>query len=174
MRGLTLIELLVALAVVAVLTALAAPAAHSLSSAVARQVDTFRLRTLLHYARARAVSGAMDVGLCTAIAPDGPCGAASGGEWLVFADVDGDGAFHAGDDRVLRAAAGHGTGTVVRDGEGRAVAPVLRYRADGTARRAQTFHLCGDDGAAKGVRFVISVTGRVRIAPAEEGACAEP
>ena len=100
MAGLTLIELMITLAVAAIVVALGAPsflrtlARHAIASQAEELQDAVRI------ARNEAMKRSGPVILCRTEALDTSQCAGSGGNWqtwLLFADVDRNGAFNAGD-----------------------------------------------------------------------------
>lgn len=162
MRGFTLLELLVAIAVLAVLTALAVPAGRALQGRALVAAESLQLLTLLRLARTRAVLAGTDAVLCPLRAgDDGPaCAVARGEGWLAFSDHDGDRDFDAGD-TVLRMAASAGPALDVTTRSGAPFTGRIVYRADGTVSTPTTLQLCvGPE--RPGRRLIISMTGRVR------------
>lgn len=111
-RGVTLIEVLVVLAIIAIVAGFAIPSFLGLmaSTRVSWTVNAFVSDT--RYARGEAMRRGITVTLCRSADPaaDPPkCssgnGVAVGGwreGWFVFADEDGDGAFDSGADTVVR------------------------------------------------------------------------
>jgi type IV fimbrial biogenesis protein FimT len=92
-QGLTLIELVVALAVAALVTALALPAFDALLTRTQRSALIAELGGSFMYARSEAVKRALPVSLC----PSTDSAACLGGPepdwnrgWIVFQDGDGD------------------------------------------------------------------------------------
>jgi len=111
-RGITLVELLVALAIIAIVAGFAIPSFLGLvaSTRVSSTVNAFVLDT--RYARGEAMRRGKTVTICRSADPaakppkcSGGNGAAVGGwreGWFVFTDEDGDGAFDSGADSVVR------------------------------------------------------------------------
>ncbi|MFS2036806.1 GspH/FimT family pseudopilin [Polaromonas sp. CT11-55] len=111
-RGLTLVELLVALAIIAIVAGFAIPSFLGLvaSTRVSATVNAFVADT--HYARGEAIRRGKTVTICRSadpVAHPPKCssgnGAAVGGwreGWFVFTDEDSDGAFDSGTDTVMR------------------------------------------------------------------------
>lgn len=111
-RGITLVELLVALAIIAIVAGFAIPSFLGLvaSTRVSSTVNAFVADT--HYARSEAMRRGKTVTLCRSADPaanppkcSGGDGAAAGGwreGWFVFTDQDSDGAFDNGTDTVVR------------------------------------------------------------------------
>lgn len=111
-NGFTLIELIVVVAIIAILAAIAAPSFTTLISraSVSKAVNNFISDT--RYARGEAMRRGKSVSICrsnnpTAAAP--ACGAGDGtavsgwaSGWIVFSDDNGNGAFNAATDVVLR------------------------------------------------------------------------
>lgn len=86
--GFTLIEMLVAMSIVAILMALATPGFRQLmASATVRSLSS-DLGADLNYARAEAVRSGSQVSVC-ARANDSSCGTDWGNGWLLFRDVVG-------------------------------------------------------------------------------------
>ncbi len=102
--GLTLIELLVTLAVAAILLLVAAPAMRTITENNLLTAVTNRLVATFHYSRGEAVKRRVQMTVCAANTAATAC---SGGAtwdsqgWLSFIDLDGDGTVDAGD-TVLR------------------------------------------------------------------------
>ncbi len=161
-HGLTLIELMVVLAISAILAFLAAPSFTSMirSNAISSSVNTFM--SDMRYARSEAIRLGGGVVVCRSDDPESAtpaCGTGHGpgnngwiSGWIIFHDLDNDGAWDSGE-RVLRVQAamsspdqivedGAASSTVFRfTGTGRllssAGATSMRFgsAANGTARR---------------------------------------
>ena len=99
--GFTLIELMVVIAIVAVLSTLAAPSFRRIiqSNAIASGVNTFMAD--LRFARSEAIRRGGEVVMCRSDAPEATtavCGSNSGPNgngwvsgWIIFHDINGDG-----------------------------------------------------------------------------------
>ncbi len=166
--GMTLVELLTAIAVAAVLAALAAPSFGSLRRAADVSAATNELLAALHFARSSAVLNAVPVTLCLS-ADEITCiaSAATGATgWLVFEEPDA---------RVAPATvvaypvlrSFRVPAEVIVHGSRAAVTfwPVAR------ASTTSTFDVCDVSHAVRGRAIVVSQTGRPRVA-LEEAACA--
>jgi type IV fimbrial biogenesis protein FimT len=103
MRGFTLIEALVVVALAAVLAAMAAPSFGAFANRRATTAAAQAMVTDLRFARIEAVKRLSNVVMCRSSDGIG-CGPATvnwGQGWLVFVDADGDGTYDT-DETVLR------------------------------------------------------------------------
>ncbi len=183
MRGLTLIELLVTMAILAILMGLAAPSFLRTvrSNAMATGVNTFLAD--MRYARSEAVRRGGRVVLCRTDLPEAatPSCAADAGTtgkgwatgWIIFHDLDGNGDYSTGD-ATLRVQAG--LGSVDRVLEGTATAST-KFRFTATGRLSDTGSAAklvfGGDNFATDLKRVICVSagGRGRIAGDGNAGC---
>lgn len=168
--GLTLVELLVTMAVAAVLLGIGVPAFGSLVQDSRLTTTTNRLVSALHLARSEAVLHNARVTLCNSA--DGHYCAEAGGwdqGWIVFLDTDSTGS--RSDENPLIAVGDAAAGGITITGN----TPVQRYVSYiglGATRRASgalqmgTITLCAGDA---GRQIVISRTGRARV---QQGGCA--
>lgn len=155
--GLTLIELALALALIAVLSAVATPSFGRLRSEAGLRREAHELLGALHAARSAAISRGLPVIVCQTaggVACLDTASAAAG--WAIFVDQPGGirGEFDTGDE-LLRVARLPGGFRLL--GSRR----VLTYWPVARAGTTATLRLCHASGAALAV--IVSQTGRPRI-----------
>jgi len=164
-QGYTLIELMVTLAVAAIIVTIAVPGFGNLLAEQRLVTTTNHFVTALHLTRSEAVKRGTRVSLC-ASADGTSCGSASGysAGWIVFEGPE-PGAPLEPADEILRVFAPSGAATV----EGNdTMTTYISYVATGETRRLSgalqmgTVTIC-DAGRAR--RVVISRTGRPRVEP---------
>ncbi|MDM0045821.1 GspH/FimT family pseudopilin [Variovorax dokdonensis] len=108
-RGLVLLELLVAIAILAVMAAWAAPSFAALTERMRVRAATFALRDSLYLARAEAIKRGGRV-LLARLPSLGDCDSSADGAgqwrcgWAIFADANGDGAVSANDELLFSTA----------------------------------------------------------------------
>jgi len=106
-RGLTLIELLITIAIAALLLSLAMPAMQQFVTQKAVASNSDELLSALRFARSEALKRSAPVTVCSGngqvTAAAAQCGADTWSQgWLVFADVNGNGSFDKATDQLLR------------------------------------------------------------------------
>lgn len=167
-RGFSLIELIITVAVAAVLLSLAMPAVSSMMAQNRLAAATNAARGALMAARQSAVMTGRPVSLCAGTPSAGCSGDWSAGEWLVFRDANHSGDLDAGES-VIR----HGrlslAGDVNLSGNG-PLRTALVYVPAGHAERvsgafgAGRLRIClARDLAPNARELVISASGRVRL-----------
>lgn len=155
-RGFTLLELMVTLAIAAILVAIAVPnfTAFLQNSRLAGRVN--EAVTMMNYARSEAVKRNGPVTVCSR-ASDTAC--ANSTNWddgiLVFADADGDGAVGDVGDilQVMQSLGG--------DNTLRSSVDSVTYRANGVTGANASFRLCDERGTESARTIDISTLGRV-------------
>lgn len=185
-RGFSLIELLVALAIIAIVAGFAIPSFLGLiaSTHVSRTVNAFVLDT--RYARGEAMRRGKTVTICRSANPQANPPKCSSGNgvtvggwkegWVVFSDEDGDGAFDSGADTVMRVQetlANSGNFLAVNNAGGAVNnRNYISYDANGRAVGLQSRWLVQAAGSLAGNRsytrtLCMNIVGRVRIHPGE-------
>jgi len=183
-QGFTLIELMVTVAVVALLVVLGAPnlSRFMLDRSVATATDTFV--SDLRYARSEALKRGQTVSVCIASTPDADtrsCAAAAGtagyaAGWLVFVDLNGDGAL-GNTDTVLRVQQSLATRLTGATSNNAATAKAFTFMNNGLSTAAQsgvTFTPNTTDTAvSSSIQRMVCVarTGRARITAAGATSC---
>lgn len=160
--GFTLIELMVTLAVAAVLVSVALPAFDVMVENNRRVTATNDFLTSLHQARSEAITRNRRITLCPT-SDETSCSTSVGWEtgWLVFVDVDGDNTVDA-DDEILGTTDGFSGGLKLQSsdfGDG------LTYMPNGRlVDNAQgVLHLCDVDATTASRTIRINRTGRPRV-----------
>lgn len=157
--GTTVLELMAALAIAAILLALAVPSYESFTNRQRMKAAVAALHNDLAAARAEAVHRNAVVQAC----PGAPLAGCTGGNnwsggWIVFEDDNGDRA-HQDTEALLRHGMPH-KGISIHAPSSR---PELRFFPDGSAPGSNvSIGLCGRDGAEHARRLVISNIGRIR------------
>lgn len=171
-QGLTLIELMLTLAVMAIVLTLAIPALQQLVAASHGAAYLNELSTNLQYARHRAIRQRQTMLLCPADSESEGCGDSWSAALLLFADRNGNRDRDA-DEPLLRYLGTPPSGTVldwsrnqhylVFGANGAALAP-------GYLASNGTFTLCRDNGAISQARALrVSLQGRLRVARDSDG-----
>lgn len=178
MHGLTLLELLVSIAILAILTSLAVPSMSRMLSSSATASHASNFLADLRLARSEAISRGVNVIMCRVSDPSATspsCTAASSGNtdwstgWIVFVDDNGD-SKHDADEQLLRVQS-----TMTDSGgimaAGATDVSSVRFRPTGRASggSAATIKFTAAAGAAAsdpktGKTVCISTLGRARLA----------
>jgi len=169
-RGFTLIECLIALAILSILMTLAAPSWARLVGRTHGRAAHAQLAVALNHARSAAASRGQNVVMCPS-RDGGQCARSTEWHhgWISFADVDRNG-MRTPDEPLLTVsqAQAHGTGITGTEGRMR-----VTYRPDGSATGTnQTITVCDRRSGTDASALVISQAGRVRSAPPSPGATA--
>lgn len=157
-KGFTLIELMITLAIAAILLGLAAPSFNDLikDSRLTTQING--LSASLNLARSEAIKRSLTVTVCKSNGGT-QCGGEWSDGWIVFEDIDGTAGNVDTDDTIIRVISALTAGnTLVFPGKNR-----VTYQPDGFAIGFNsTFTLCDNRGYTKAKGLVVSNTGRVR------------
>lgn len=156
-RGFTLLELMITIAVAAIVAGIAVPSFQSLieNNRVQTQANTFF--TSLIAARSEAVKRNHPVVLCKS-ADGASCTTGNNWEqgWLSFADADADSVLDTGED-ILQS---YPSAPAITIRAVNGADDLLAYLSDGTVAAAETFNICTDSDTTRGRQIIITVTGR--------------
>lgn len=170
-QGLTLVELMITLVVLAVVLEVSAPSFARLKETFQLRSSTHRLVAAINLARTEALERRQSVSLCPSLAGAVCSGDYSSG-WLLFRDTDQNQQFDPATEKLILRSPGLPGGYTVSDRSGASPATeAITYGSDGSAYRNQTLLLCGQ--SALGVEpyaIVLNLVGRVRVARGE-GTC---
>lgn len=163
-----MIELLVALAILAIIAMFAAPNMSDMVRSNRVQSQARELAGALSMARSEAVSRGRFVAICRS-ANGTSCGGTWSDGWLVFVDGTTAGAVDAGD-TVLRVYGGIGDNslTVVNDATPPVAQNFVRFDRNGFSNQKLTFKICDAGGDVRHARAVLMEnTGRVVFSRAD-------
>lgn len=173
-HGFTLLELLVTLALAAIILAIGVPAFTELIRNN-RQVSTSHtLMTGLNLARSEAIKRAVRVTMCRSNGPDS-CSDDNSRiwetGWIVFVDADESGDFTDTDD-IIRVFEPIGGNVTLRSGGNYArfvsFLPLGNSRGN-TGLPNDTFRICDPRGSSKARAVIVNAVGRARAAQAGDG-----
>mgnify|MGYP000049765193 CR=1 FL=1 len=164
-QGFTLIELIIAMAVLAIAVAIAGP---GFGAMLQDNQQTGYINTTLSnlsFARSHAVKDGDIISVCGS-SDQASCNQANfSSGWLIFADNDGDGTVDAGDNILRVVEAPQGSATMRVTGFGGATTVQFSDRGELIANAQGTFILCPRDNDATEARaFVLNVSGMGRLA----------
>lgn len=174
-RGLTLIELMITLVILAVTATMATPAMQRLLQGNRLRTETTRLLDAVNLARSEAVMRNTPVSLCPSVmASSGipACTSSYAQGWMVFANRDRDSVFDADSDEVIRAFGAIPAGYSLTNMAGtRPAGDLITYLPDGSSRLNRSLLFCPPASRMVEPRaVVINRVGRARISVGE-GLC---
>ena len=152
--GLTLVEMVTTVAVLAVMLALAAPGLASFISANRLGASQSELVSAIALARSEATKRGVSVGVL-ATAPT--TGAEFTGGWRVYVDSNNNGAYDA-DEPLLRDYPGLGSAVKIGTSGG-ATSVVFNSRGFVASGASVQFNICGQTGVNKGYRILLEPVG---------------
>lgn len=157
----TLIEMLVTIAIVAILAAVALPSYQSIISSGEQKAAVTALIGSLHFARSEAVKRSQAVVLCTSSDNENCTDDTLWSDgWIIFVDADNDSDFSSGDEIIK-----------IEQAQGRNVAistpsnleKTFRYRSNGQGSTSGLFTVCDSRGSAVAKAISINATGRPQV-----------
>lgn len=166
--GFTLVELLIVVAVLAVVLLLAVPSMSSLVHGTRLWVEAGRLQLAVNLARAEAVKRNAPVSLCPSRFARGGALACDGDfsdGWIVFANPGRSNRPAKSGDTLIRAFGPAPGGYRVTGQDAKPLSTVLTYYSDGATRRNLTLMVCPPPAVTRDSwSVVINRVGRPRLA----------
>jgi type IV fimbrial biogenesis protein FimT len=174
-RGFSLIELMLVLALVTVVLSLSAPSMSKLLHANRIRTEANRLMAAVNLARSEAISRNSPVSLCPAspVSSDQPvCAGQYAHGWMVFSNDDRDRVVDTGADQVIAVFEGLPDGYSLTNRAGDVPArELITYLPDGSSRRNRTLMFCAEHDRSVASRSVVmNIVGRPRIS-VDRGLC---
>ena len=176
--GLTLIELLVTIAILAILLSIAVPSFITLVQNSRLVGQTNDLVTSLNYARSEAIKRGVRVSVCSR-SSDTACSGATvfnwDAGWLVFVNPNNSAAAATTAGTVLQVRQPMENGNTLRTNTaGGTGLQRVTYQSSGFSGNAGAFRLCDGRGPASGRAIVVSLQGRVTTGTGSTGPTACP
>lgn len=173
LAGVTLIELLIVISIIAVLTTMAMPALGGLKQSVASQSARSSLSVSINQARITAAMQGRQVVVCPSVnLNDCEHNLRWQHGWISFIDSNKNGE-HDVDEDIIGATQAQSSGVAILSTSGR---HRIRYEADGTSGGSNlTLTICDRRGVKSARTLVVSNSGRLRsgtATPAQAAACA--
>ena len=172
--GFTLIELMITVVIVSVVLAIAVPSFYTTIKNNRLRTQADRLVTTFNLARSEAVKRSIDVVVCPS--SDGAtCGGNYAQGWLVFADLDRDGALDTGGtpDPLIRVNEGLAAGYTLTVTDGSSdYNSIITYYPDGSSNdpQAPALYLCpADKDASSAWMIQVNIVGRASASRGSNG-----
>ena len=173
-RGFTFLELIIAVAILAITTAIAAPNVVDMIKNARIEGAVGDFTTAMQLAKSEAASRVNPVTLCKSSNGTGCAGGDTWAQgWIAFEDLNGNASVDDDDQVLLAHETLHPTVTFSATG---GVDTFITYRPSGTSsvRNAETMVICDDRGMTNRSRaIIVTITGRGSVMKAQDsgGAC---
>lgn len=156
--GFTLLELMITLAVLAIVTAIAFPNFQGVIRSNRVATTSNEMIASLSLARSEAIRGTRGGGICASTAGAACDGASWDSGWIIWTDTNGNGTFDSGVDTVVRYIQGHPKLSVAN-----AVNTTVRFDSRGRAvGGAQGFVITPNDDTYPSKSVCVTATGQIR------------
>jgi len=162
----TLVELLVTIAVGAIVLAIGVPSFQNLMQTNQLATQTNKFISSLNYARSEAVKRKLNVIICTSSSPNN-CDNSNDYEsgWFIFVDTDLSGSFNnspGNEDVPLWQSSTLSNGLTLRGNAN--IASQIVFNSRGRPSTNGSLILCADDDLTRARRIVVPLSGNVRLA----------
>jgi type IV fimbrial biogenesis protein FimT len=170
MGGFTLVELVVTMAIAAIILTQAVPSFSTMISNNRLTTQTNNLVADINLARSEAVKRGLRVILCRTADPYAAAATCGGTAntwstgWLLYADDDGSGVYESANDTLIRVGAPAVSTVAVKTNS--TSNNNLEYNPDGTTNEGGStaiFAICDDRGTANGLQINVNGMGRPRL-----------
>jgi type IV fimbrial biogenesis protein FimT len=165
--GLTLIELLVAIAIITVILSLGVPKLDRLVQSTRLDSVSRELLGAIQLARSEAIMRGTSVSMCPSLmwkTGVAECSGSYSAGWIVFINPDRDNQVDSPSEQVV------GVYGALRQGYSitnrlstRAITDRVTYRSDGSSYRNLTLQVCSPDPGIPSTSIVLNIVGRARL-----------
>jgi type IV fimbrial biogenesis protein FimT len=180
-KGFTLIELMFAIAVAAIVLSMAVPSFSTMIKNNKVVTESNQLITDINYARSEAITRGVRVIMCRSANPTSAtpaCGGTSNtwsGGWLIFASGDTNDTYEAATDTLVRIGNPAGAGVTIKTNN--TSNQDLEFNPDGTTNESGStavFAICDDRGVQHGRQIEVKATGRPSMVMPVPNGCTTP
>lgn len=164
-NGLTLIEILITLAIIAIISTIAVPGMQRLIDAQTTRSQVSNVNSAIAYARSEAVTRAQSVAICASTNQSTCSGLdAWGTGWIIYVEVNGTANYQSADDLLLKVQEGlsQGATLVAADESGNSMTRI-EFDNLGRPNESMTMRLCDRNSNLDLARTVqVSTVGATR------------
>lgn len=168
-QGLTIIELMTTLAIVAITTSIAVPSFGKMIKDGKQDAELNQFKQALSIARSESVKRGLPTVMCASTNGSACANTAWTNGWLVFVDTDNDGTLDSTEE-LVRAGLGVSTGLSLIGSAN--VTNLVRYNSVGDSSESGAITLCDSRGADYAQAVIISPSGKAKTSETGLGGAA--